>query len=172
MGNKPRFGCGAEIVKAAAIGNRERRAIPHFALDELLRGKSPEEWRAEYAGAFDWDPMSGVRSSRNDAFGLRTRRCRFGLERFRPGQRSEQAGRRRARVVSPVMFTENTGLTIVCPITSRPFPTSVVLPAGLRVPDEPYQPIDTRAAPIWYPGASLPVGVARLVRAKLDAIAI
>jgi hypothetical protein len=63
-------------------------------------------------------------------------------------------------------------LTIVCPITSRPFPTSVVLPAGLRVPDEPYQPIATRAAPIWYPGASLPVGVARLVRAKLDAIAI
>jgi hypothetical protein len=46
-------------VKAAAIGNRERRAIPHFALDELLRGKSPEGWRAEYAGAFDWRPEVG-----------------------------------------------------------------------------------------------------------------
>jgi antitoxin MazE len=31
-----------------------RRTIPHFTLEELFRGKSPEEWRTLYAGAFDW----------------------------------------------------------------------------------------------------------------------
>jgi antitoxin component of MazEF toxin-antitoxin module len=31
-----------------------RRAIPRFTLEELFQGKSPEEWRAAYAGAFDW----------------------------------------------------------------------------------------------------------------------
>lgn len=36
-----------------------RRATPRFTLDEIFRGKSPEEWRAEYAGAFDWGPDLG-----------------------------------------------------------------------------------------------------------------
>ena len=36
-----------------------RRAVPHFTLEELFRGKSPEEWRAAYAGAFDWGPDVG-----------------------------------------------------------------------------------------------------------------
>jgi antitoxin MazE len=31
-----------------------RRTIPRFALEELFHGKSPEDWRAAYAGAFDW----------------------------------------------------------------------------------------------------------------------
>ncbi|MBI3275482.1 MAG: type II toxin-antitoxin system PemK/MazF family toxin, partial [Methylocystis sp.] len=52
---------------------------------------------------------------------------------FDPSKGREQAGRRPALVVSPAVFTENTGFAIVCPITSRvrPFPTSVVLPPGL-----------------------------------------
>jgi mRNA interferase MazF len=47
---------------------------------------------------------------------------------FDPTKGREQAGRRPALVVSPSAFTKNTGLAIVCPITSRvrPFPTSVV----------------------------------------------
>ena len=36
-----------------------RRAVPHFTLEELFRGRSPEEWRAEYAGAYDWGPDVG-----------------------------------------------------------------------------------------------------------------
>ena len=61
-----------EIVKAAGLSNGERldikthdgeivirRTVPHFTLEELFRGKSPEEWRADYAGAFDWGPDVG-----------------------------------------------------------------------------------------------------------------
>ena len=36
-----------------------RRRAPHFSLAELFEGKSPEEWRAAYAGAFDWGPDVG-----------------------------------------------------------------------------------------------------------------
>jgi len=36
-----------------------RRAVPHVALEELFSGRSPEEWRAEYAGAYDWGPDLG-----------------------------------------------------------------------------------------------------------------
>ena len=62
----------AEIVKAAKLGNGERldieahdgeivmrRSVPHFTLEELFRGRTPEEWRADYAGAFDWGPDLG-----------------------------------------------------------------------------------------------------------------
>ena len=62
----------SEIVRAAGLSNGERldietrdgeivlrRAVPHFALGDLFRGKSPEEWRAAYAGAFDWGPDVG-----------------------------------------------------------------------------------------------------------------
>ena len=61
-----------EIVKAAGLSSGERldiethdgeivirRAVPHFSLDELFRGKNPEEWRAAYARAFDWGPDVG-----------------------------------------------------------------------------------------------------------------
>src|SRR5450755_3436725 len=50
----------------------------------------------------------------------------------------ERAERRPALVVSPRSFTVNTGLAVVCPITSRVrlFPTSVVLPSGLPVSGE------------------------------------
>ena len=36
-----------------------RRAAPRFTLEELFRGKRPEEWRAAYTGAFDWGPDVG-----------------------------------------------------------------------------------------------------------------
>ena len=94
---------------------------------------------------------------------------------FDPTRGREQAGRRPALVVSSRMFVENTGLAIVCPITSqvRPFPTSVVLPAGLPIAGEiltsHIRSIDTLARPIRYAGARVPRVAAQLVRAKLDA---
>jgi antitoxin MazE len=36
-----------------------RHAVPHFTLEELFKGKSPKEWRAAYAGVFDWGPDVG-----------------------------------------------------------------------------------------------------------------
>jgi antitoxin MazE len=62
----------SEIVKAAGLSDGERLdvethdgeivvrcAVPHFTLEELCCGKSPEEWRAAYADAFDWGPDVG-----------------------------------------------------------------------------------------------------------------
>jgi antitoxin MazE len=61
-----------EIVKASGLRDGERveietqegiiiirRAAPQFALEELFAGKSAEEWRSLYAGAFDWGPDVG-----------------------------------------------------------------------------------------------------------------
>jgi antitoxin MazE len=61
-----------EIAKAATLsdGDRveiERRegeivirpAVPRFTLEQLFQGRSPTEWRAEYADAFDWGPDVG-----------------------------------------------------------------------------------------------------------------
>ncbi|HZU91161.1 MAG TPA: type II toxin-antitoxin system PemK/MazF family toxin [Stellaceae bacterium] len=93
---------------------------------------------------------------------------------FDPTRGREQAGRRPALVVSASAFTENTGLAVVCPITSRvrPFPTSVVLPAGLPVAGEillsHIRSIDTQVRPIRYAGAAVPSDIAQLVRAKLN----
>jgi mRNA interferase MazF len=93
---------------------------------------------------------------------------------FDPIRGREQAGRRPALVVSASAFTENTGLAVVCPITSRvrPFPTSVVLPAGLPVAGEilisHIRSIDTQARPVHYAGAAVPANIAQLVRAKLN----
>lgn len=94
---------------------------------------------------------------------------------FHPTVGREQIGRGAALVVSAATFTKNTGLAVVCPITSRvrPFPTSVVLPAGLPVSGEVLtshiRSIDTQARPIRYAGAAVGPEVAQLVRAKLDA---
>lgn len=94
---------------------------------------------------------------------------------FDPTRGREQAGRRPALVVSSARFTENTGLTVVCPITSRvrPFPTSVVLPAGMPIAGEiltsHVRSIDTRARPIRYAGSAVPPETAQFVRAKLNA---
>lgn len=56
-----------EIVRAARLSDGERvqieardsdivirRAVSRFTLEELFKGKSPKQWRAVYAGAFDW----------------------------------------------------------------------------------------------------------------------
>jgi mRNA interferase MazF len=94
---------------------------------------------------------------------------------FDPTRGREQAGRRPALVLSSAVFTEHTGLAVVCPITSRvrPFPTSVVLPPDLPITGEilisHIRSIDTMARPIRYAGAALPPAVAQLVRAKLTA---
>jgi mRNA interferase MazF len=93
---------------------------------------------------------------------------------FDPTKGREQAGRRPALVISPAAFTENTGLAIVCPITSRvrPFPTSVVLPPTLPIAGEiltsHIRSIDTQARPVHYMGTTVSTGIAQLVRAKLD----
>jgi mRNA interferase MazF len=92
---------------------------------------------------------------------------------FDPTKGREQAGRRPALVVSDALFNTNTGLALVCPITSRvrPFPTSVVLPPGLPVTGEilisHVRSIDILARPIRHAGATLTAGLARQVRAKL-----
>src|SRR5438132_14164949 len=94
---------------------------------------------------------------------------------FDPTRGREQAGRRPALVVSSAIFTENTGLAVVCPITSRvrPFPTSVVLRPGLPVGGEiltsHIRSIDATVRPIRYAGAAVPPHTAQLVRAKLPA---
>jgi antitoxin MazE len=36
-----------------------RRIIPRLTVEEMFRGKTPEEWRREYAGAYDWGPDVG-----------------------------------------------------------------------------------------------------------------
>jgi mRNA interferase MazF len=95
---------------------------------------------------------------------------------FDPALGREQAGRRPALVVSDAVFTENTGLAIVCPITSRvrPFPSSVVLPEGLALAGEillsHIRSIDTLTRPLRYAGATVPPGIAAHVRAKLAAL--
>jgi antitoxin MazE len=61
-----------EIVKAAGLNDGERveietrdgdivirRTAPHFTLEEMFRGKSPEEWRTAYTGAYNWGPDVG-----------------------------------------------------------------------------------------------------------------
>jgi antitoxin MazE len=62
-----------EVVKATGLSDGERveietrdghivirRAVPHFTLVELFHGQSPKQWRAAYAGAFDWGPEVGL----------------------------------------------------------------------------------------------------------------
>jgi antitoxin MazE len=61
-----------EVAKSAGISDGERvdvqaqdgdilirRSAPQFTLEELFRGKSPQEWRAAYAGAYNWGPDVG-----------------------------------------------------------------------------------------------------------------
>jgi antitoxin MazE len=36
-----------------------RRIVPQPTIEEMFHGKSPEEWRREYAGAYDWGPDIG-----------------------------------------------------------------------------------------------------------------
>ncbi len=92
---------------------------------------------------------------------------------FDPTLGREQGGMRPALVISAAAFSAMTGLAIVCPITSRirPFPTSVVLPAGLPVRGEillsSVRSIDLLARPVRSAGAAVPIATRQLVRAKL-----
>jgi mRNA interferase MazF len=94
---------------------------------------------------------------------------------FNPTKGREQSGRCPALVISSRNFTANTGLAVVCPITSRirPFPSSVVLPPGLPVSGEiltsHMRSIDTLARPVMYAGGSIKPLLADEVRAKLAA---
>src|SRR5260370_22060143 len=95
---------------------------------------------------------------------------------FDPTRGREQAGRRPALVVSSAEFTENTGLAIVCPITSRvrPFPTSGVLPPGLPITGEiltsHIRSIDTMARPSRDAVISVPSESSQAARAKLNTV--
>jgi len=95
---------------------------------------------------------------------------------FDPTLGREQSGRRPALVVSPGALAEKTGFLIVCPITSRirPFPTSVVLPAGLPISGEillnHIRSLDMLARRIHPMGARVPNDCAAEVRAKLAAL--
>lgn len=61
-----------EVVQAARLHDGERvdvetqdgdivirRVETGVVLEDLFRGKTPEEWRAEYADAYDWGPDVG-----------------------------------------------------------------------------------------------------------------
>ena len=51
---------GERVEVATEDGNIViRRAAPRYTSEELFRGRSPEEWRRLYAGAFDWGPDVG-----------------------------------------------------------------------------------------------------------------
>ncbi len=95
---------------------------------------------------------------------------------FDPILGREQARRRPAVVLSPAAFFDNTGFVIVCPITSRvrPFPTSVVLPEGSPISGEilvaNIRSLDGLARPLRLIGAKVDEGVAREIRARLDAL--
>lgn len=95
---------------------------------------------------------------------------------FDPTLGREQSGRRPALVVSPSDFFLATLFLIVCPITTRirPFPSSVVLPAGLPVSGEilisSVRTIDSQARPVTSAGCRVPPAVAAEVREKLNAL--
>jgi len=69
-------------------------------------------------------------------------------------------------------LSEMAGLAIVCPITSRvrPFPSSVMLLAGLPVSGEvvlsQIRSIDVTARPVRYAGANVPIETRQWVRAN------
>jgi antitoxin MazE len=46
-------------IEAADIGITVRRAVAPVKLADLFAGRSAEEWRALYRGAFDWGPDLG-----------------------------------------------------------------------------------------------------------------
>jgi antitoxin component of MazEF toxin-antitoxin module len=68
-GNDLAVGLPGEVVDAARLKDGDRveiearqdevvirPAVPRIALADLFRGKAAQEWRADYAGAYDWGP--------------------------------------------------------------------------------------------------------------------
>jgi mRNA interferase MazF len=92
---------------------------------------------------------------------------------FDPRTGREQGGRRPALVLSPVEFWRATGFAFVAPITSRvrPFPSSLVLPAGGHLVGEVLlgqaRSIDTLARPIRPAGQTVTADLLGEPRAKL-----
>ena len=89
----------------------------------------------------------------------------------------EQSGRRPALIISPAQFWQVTGLAMICPITSkiRPFPTSVVLPDGLKTKGEilisHVRMIDTAARFVETMEERVPPETLREARRKIGVIA-
>jgi mRNA interferase MazF len=54
---------------------------------------------------------------------------------FNPQAGREQAGRRPALVLSPLLYNDKAGLAIACPITSKPkgYPFEVALPTNFKI---------------------------------------
>jgi mRNA interferase MazF len=92
---------------------------------------------------------------------------------FDPQLGREQAGRRPALVLSPTDLWRATRFLFLAPITSRvrPFPSSVVLPSGLKIQGEVLlaqtRSIDGIARPLLFSGEIAPAALLRDARAKL-----
>ena len=92
---------------------------------------------------------------------------------FDPRTGREQAGRRPALVLSHRKFFAASGFVIVCPVTPRvrPFPFSVLLPAGTIVDGEiltsHIRSIDALSRPIRFTGSTVAAEILIEVRAKL-----
>jgi hypothetical protein len=46
-------------IRKSDDGSPRNRRPPRFALEDLFRGKTAEEWRAIYKDAYDWGPDVG-----------------------------------------------------------------------------------------------------------------
>ncbi|MDZ4759607.1 MAG: type II toxin-antitoxin system PemK/MazF family toxin [Alphaproteobacteria bacterium] len=94
---------------------------------------------------------------------------------FDPARGREQSGFRPAIVVSPRLYNETRGTTIVCPITRNltPWPTKVFLPEGLAVDGavltELVRAVDREHRGFRKVGTA-PPDVLREVRLKLKAV--
>ena len=92
---------------------------------------------------------------------------------FDPHLGREQSGQRPALVLSPVAFWRATAFAFLAPITSRvrPFPSSIVLPGGLRISGEVMlgqtRGIDTLARPLLYSGDRIGAELLAEARTKL-----
>jgi antitoxin component of MazEF toxin-antitoxin module len=54
------FRDGEPVEVEARDGNIViRHSPPSFKLSDLFKGKTPAQWRADYASAFDWGPDRG-----------------------------------------------------------------------------------------------------------------
>lgn len=59
-----RFGWvhGSQVeIEAVGNGLLIRPTGPRITAAELFRGRSAAEWRAEYAGAYEWGPISATK---------------------------------------------------------------------------------------------------------------
>ncbi len=55
----PKMTLAAIMARKQGVDLAKVDADPRITLEKLFRGRSAGEWRAEYAGAFDWGPDLG-----------------------------------------------------------------------------------------------------------------